>query len=97
MYAGDTAETADVRTLFKSPLHPYTRGLLDSVPGVEQVGELKTIPGAVPNLVHPPTGCRFHPRCPSAMDICRKEKPPVTEYEPDHFVSCHLYTGKDKR
>jgi len=97
MYAGDTAETADVRTLFKHPLHPYTRGLLNSVPGVEQVGELKTIPGAVPNLVHPPTGCRFHPRCPNAMDICRKEKPSVTEHEPDHFVSCHLYPDKDKR
>ena len=97
MYAGDTSETADVRTLFKNPLHPYTQGLLDSVPGVEQVDELKTIPGSVPNLVHPPSGCRFHPRCPKAMDICRQEKPEVVEYEKDHFVSCHLYTDKDKR
>ena len=97
MYAGDSAETASVRALFKNPLHPYTRGLLDSVPGVEQVGELKTIPGSVPNLVHPPSGCRFHPRCPRAMDICKQEKPSIIEYEPEHFVACHLYTGKDAR
>jgi peptide/nickel transport system ATP-binding protein len=96
MYAGDTCETAAVRVLFKNPLHPYTQGLLNSVPGVEQVGELKTIPGTVPNLVHPPNGCRFHPRCPHAMDICKTEKPPVMEHEPDHFVSCHLYTNKGR-
>ena len=96
MYAGDTCETAAVRPLFKKPLHPYTQGLLSSVPRVEQVGELKTIPGTVPNLVHPPSGCRFHPRCPHAMEICKAEKPPVTEYEIDHFVSCHLYSGEGR-
>jgi len=97
MYAGDTCETAAVRSLFKAPLHPYTHGLLNSVPGVEQVGELNTIPGTVPNLVHPPSGCRFHPRCPKAMDICKREKPATIEYEQDHFVACHLYTGKDDK
>ncbi|MFO8064713.1 MAG: ABC transporter ATP-binding protein [Spirochaetia bacterium] len=91
MYAGDTAETATVKELFRTPLHPYTQALLNSVPKEQQDEELATIPGTVPNLVNPPTGCRFHPRCPHAMDICRREKPPVTEYSPGHTVSCHLY------
>ena len=95
MYAGDTCETASVPDLFREPLHPYTKGLLDAVPKVQNTGELATIPGSVPNLVHPPTGCRFHPRCPHVMDVCRAEKPPRTEHAPGHTVSCHLYTAKD--
>jgi peptide/nickel transport system ATP-binding protein len=95
MYAGDTCETAPVKELFQRPLHPYTQGLLSSVPKVEQEGELSTIAGTVPNLIDPPTGCRFHPRCPHAMDICRREKPPVTEYLPGHQVSCHLFSSKE--
>jgi peptide/nickel transport system ATP-binding protein len=91
MYAGDTAETAEVKELFRNPLHPYTRALLNSVPKEEQEGELATIPGTVPNLVNPPSGCRFHPRCPYAMEICKNRKPPVVEWEPGHSVSCHLY------
>jgi peptide/nickel transport system ATP-binding protein len=91
MYAGDTAETATVEELFREPLHPYTQALLNSVPKVEQRDALATIPGTVPNLVKPPSGCRFHPRCPHAMEICKRQKPPVTEYKPGHTVSCHLY------
>lgn len=91
MYAGDVVETASVRELFRSPLHPYTQGLLHSVPGLEQEGELPTIPGTVPNLVHPPSGCRFHPRCPHAMDICAEEKPEAREHSPNHWVACHLH------
>lgn len=91
MYAGDTCETAKVVELFENPLHPYTQGLMNSVPKAEDVERLETIPGAVPNLIHPPSGCRFHPRCPHAMDICKREKPPLTEYSPGHTVSCHLY------
>ncbi|MFP4011269.1 MAG: ABC transporter ATP-binding protein [Spirochaetaceae bacterium] len=91
MYAGDTAETAEVKELFRNPLHPYTQALLNSVPKEQQEESLATIPGTVPNLVHPPSGCRFHPRCPHAMEICRRQKPPVTEYAPGHTVSCHLY------
>lgn len=91
MYAGDTCETATVAELFEHPLHPYSEGLLNAVPKVEQEGSLNTIPGSVPNLVHPPTGCRFHPRCPKAMEICSHEKPPLVEYSPGHTVSCHLY------
>jgi peptide/nickel transport system ATP-binding protein len=91
MYAGDIAETAGVRELFRNPLHPYSQGLLRSVPRAEQSGELATIPGAVPNLITPPTGCRFHPRCPHRMAVCSETKPPLVEHSPDHWVACHLY------
>jgi peptide/nickel transport system ATP-binding protein len=91
MYAGDAAETATVKDLFAEPLHPYTQALLNSVPKAEQTEQLATIPGTVPNLVNPPTGCRFHPRCPYAMEICKTQKPPITEYRPGHNVACHLY------
>jgi peptide/nickel transport system ATP-binding protein len=97
MYAGDVAETATVKDIFREPLHPYTQGLLRSVPKVEQAGELASIPGAVPNLVVPPTGCRFHPRCPHVMDICPKEKPPTVERGAGHFVACHLYSSRNAR
>ena len=95
MYAGDVSETAGVRELFHKPLHPYTQGLLASVPKAEQQEELSMIPGAVPNLIRPPQGCRFHPRCPRRMDICEREKPATVEQEPDHWVACHLYPGKE--
>jgi peptide/nickel transport system ATP-binding protein len=95
MYAGDVCETASVRDLFKDPLHPYSVGLLDSVPKVRQSRELAMIPGAVPNLISPPTGCRYHPRCPRCMEICVREKPATIEHAPGHWVACHLYTGKD--
>jgi len=87
------SETASVRELFKEPLHPYTRGLLRSVPKIEQPGDLSTIPGAVPNLIEPPSGCRFHPRCPDRMPVCPERKPPTVERSPGHFVACHLYPG----
>jgi len=97
MYAGDTCETATVAEIFERPLHPYTEGLLKAVPKVDQEGALNTIPGNVPNLVHPPTGCRFHPRCPKAMDICSKQKPTPVEYSSGHTVSCHLYLPKENQ
>ncbi len=95
MYAGDVSETASVRELFRNPLHPYSVGLLASVPKPEQRDELAMIPGAVPNLIAPPTGCRFHPRCQKRMEICSAQKPPTIEHSPGHWVACHLYTGKD--
>ena len=95
MYAGDVSETATVRELFRNPLHPYSVGLLASVPKAEQGQELAMIPGAVPNLIAPPTGCRFHPRCPRRMDICSREKPLTVEHAPGHWVACHLYPAKD--
>ena len=96
MYAGDVAETAAVKDIFAKQYHPYTEGLIASVPKRDQKGELKPIHGTVPNLVTPPTGCRFHPRCPKAMDICSQVKPETIEIAPEHFVACHLYTSEDK-
>jgi peptide/nickel transport system ATP-binding protein len=91
MYAGDVVETADVRELFSRQYHPYTQGLLASVPKRQQTEELQPIRGTVPNLIRPPSGCRFHPRCPKAMDICSKVKPLIREESPGHQVACHLY------
>ncbi len=97
MYAGDACETTSVKELFKKPLHPYTKGLLNAIPKVEKADELATIPGTVPNLINPPSGCRFHPRCPYAMDKCSKEKPPMIEYEPGHEVACFLYSKEKEK
>ncbi len=92
MYAGTIAEIADVRRLFRNPLHPYTQGLLRSIPrNVRRQEALEGIPGTIPNLVTPPSGCRFHPRCPKAMAICREVPPAPVRVEADHTVSCHLY------
>jgi peptide/nickel transport system ATP-binding protein len=94
MYAGQIVEEGAVHEIFTQPLHPYTQGLLASVPRVDQPGkELKSIPGAVPNLIEPPTGCRFHPRCPFAMPVCKGEFPAMTEEGPRHRVACYLYHG----
>lgn len=95
LYAGTLAEFAQVRELFKNPLHPYTKALLNSVPKLGGKEKLESIKGNVPNLVYPPSGCRFHPRCPHAMDICKKEKPDtykrVDANKNVHLVSCFLY------
>lgn len=89
MYAGTLCETGDVKDVFSTPLHPYTQALLTSVPKFNQEGELQSIEGSVPNLVNPPSGCRFHPRCPKAMDMCSTDKPELKELIPGHFVACH--------
>lgn len=91
MYAGNVIEYGDVRDIFKRNKHPYTEGLLNSVPTLKIDGELYTIEGTVPNLINPPTGCRFHPRCPEAMKKCSEFKPSEVEVEPGHLVSCFLY------
>jgi peptide/nickel transport system ATP-binding protein len=94
MYAGSIVEIGDKNSLFKEPLHPYTQGLMNSIPRVNlDLPRLETIEGNVPNLVKPPSGCRFHPRCPYAMDVCRSIKPENVEIRKDHFAACHLYTG----
>jgi len=95
MYAGNVVESAPVRAFFRNPAHPYAKGLLNAVPKlIESNRRLQAIPGRVPDLVNPPLGCRFHPRCPYAMDICRKELPSSVETEKDHFVSCHLFSTR---
>ena len=96
MYAGNVIEYGDVRDIFKRHKHPYTEGLLNSVPKLKISGELYTIEGTVPNLITPPTGCRFHPRCPEARKKCSELKPPDVEVEPGHFVSCFLYGDSKK-
>lgn len=92
MYAGRIIEVGPARAIFSDPKHPYTRGLLAAVPRISgSQQELKTISGSVPDLIRPPSGCRFHPRCPFAEKICQEEAPEPTVVEPDHFAECHLY------
>ncbi len=95
MYAGKVVEEADVYTLFEDPKHPYTQGLLRSIPrpdlGMTKETRLQEIPGIVPSLTELPPGCSFNPRCPKVMDICRKETPKLKEVKPGHKVSCWLY------
>ncbi len=91
MYAGSMAEIGQARDIFKRPLHPYTTGLMKSVPSIQMEAEkLYTIRGSVPNLIYPPNGCRFHPRCDFARGYCTKVRPPMTEIEPGHSVACHM-------
>ena len=94
MYAGNLCETAHVKDLFRNPQHPYTQALLNSVPKFTQEGALQSIEGNVPNLVNPPSGCRFHPRCPHAMDSCQTRFPMMVETEANHTVACYLWTDK---
>ena len=89
MYAGRICEVASVKDLFLHPSHPYTKALLDAVPMPGK--ELQTIPGALADPLNPPPGCRFHPRCPSAMPVCQQEKPELKEINKDHKVTCHLF------
>lgn len=90
MYAGRVCEIADVKILFRKPMHPYTNGLLASLPRMDKdVEMLHVIPGMVPNLKHPPEGCRFHNRCEYATEQCKTVKPELREVEPGHFVACH--------
>jgi peptide/nickel transport system ATP-binding protein len=89
MYAGNLCEIADVKDLFQKPLHPYTRALLDAVPKFTMEDDLKSIDGQVPNLMMPPSGCRFHPRCSHAMAVCREAFPEMTEIGQNHLVACY--------
>jgi len=94
MYAGQIVEQGRVSDVFRQPMHPYTQGLLSSIPRFDQPDkQLSSIPGSVPNLITPPSGCRFHPRCPYAMPVCKGERPPTTLEGPDHSVACYLYHG----
>ncbi len=93
MYAARLVEIGDVRRIFANPKHPYTRGLLRSVPNITLGdNELYKMEGAPPSLLHPPTGCRFHPRCPDRMEICDRKNPPFEKVESDDQVACWLYS-----
>lgn len=92
MYAAKMAEVGDVQDVFADPKHPYTQGLLKSVPNIRLDGaELYKMKGAPPSLLHPPTGCRFHPRCPFVMDVCLEKEPDFLPVQSGQMASCWLY------
>jgi oligopeptide/dipeptide ABC transporter ATP-binding protein len=96
MYAGKVVENADVFSIFEDPRHPYTQGLLQSIPGLDndRSRQLSTIEGNVPSLQNLPQGCRFHPRCPHAEEMCRIEDPRLEQVADAHEVACHLANGR---
>ena len=90
MYAGKIVEYTDTKNLFAEPLHPYTIGLLDSLPTIERTGRvLKAIPGTVPGLINLPTGCSFYDRCPKRDAICTEHEPELVDIKKGHFVACY--------
>jgi oligopeptide/dipeptide ABC transporter ATP-binding protein len=92
MYAGKIVERARTRDLFRAPKHPYTVGLFESLPKMHRPGQrLHTIAGAVPAATRFPKGCRFHPRCPYAVEVCAREEPPLREHAPGHRAGCWLH------
>ncbi len=94
MYAGTLAEVAATRDLFAQPLHPYTQRLLQSLPRPDARGQpLASIPGSVPSLIDPPTGCRYHPRCEFAMKSCLARRPMLKDHRPGHAAACLLLEG----
>jgi oligopeptide/dipeptide ABC transporter ATP-binding protein len=90
LYAARVMEQAPSAELFRNPLNPYTRGLLESIPGTDgsRHRRLRAIAGTIPNALHPPSGCRFHPRCPMAIDECARVDPPLVAKAPQHLVAC---------
>lgn len=90
MYAGTVVEVAGAETIIINPQHPYTVGLIKSVPKLTEEKPVG-IEGRIPDYTNPPKGCRFHPRCGHAMDICKREKPSLVELEKGHIVYCHLF------
>jgi oligopeptide/dipeptide ABC transporter ATP-binding protein len=93
MYGGKIQEIASIDALFRSPFHPYTHGLLGSIPRVDgtKARRLTVIPGSVPDIYRMPVGCKFVTRCPYAFEPCPDIEPPLIEDAPGHWVRCHLY------
>ncbi|HDM88576.1 MAG TPA: ABC transporter ATP-binding protein [Candidatus Bathyarchaeota archaeon] len=94
MYAGKIVELSDVYTIFEEPLHPYTKGLIMATPVLGEKKVIKGIPGNPPNLLNPPPGCRFYPRCTIAEDKCKHKSPPLMKVEEDRYVACWKYGGE---
>ncbi|MGB9717057.1 MAG: ABC transporter ATP-binding protein [Thermoproteota archaeon] len=97
MYAGKIVELTSLEAFLSEPLHPYAKLLLASVPTLRSTKKLGHIPGEPPSLLDPPPGCRFHPRCPHAMNVCRREEPPEVEVSELHKVKCWLYSQKNSK
>jgi oligopeptide/dipeptide ABC transporter ATP-binding protein len=97
MYLGQIVELADVKAIYSRPLHPYTWALLSAVPLPDPRRSRRRIilKGDVPSPLNPPAGCRFHPRCPEAMAVCKEQAPLTRAAESNHLVRCHLYDGAD--
>ncbi len=91
MYAGNMVEIAPTAKLFEKPLHPYTQALIECIPKLSGGGVSEGIPGRIPNYLDPPTGCRFYPRCPKAMDICKTKMPDYVDVGDGHMVACYQY------
>jgi len=91
MYAGSIVEMGETREVLEKPMHPYTQGLMASVPKLTGEGISEGIPGRIPSYLDPPSGCRFHPRCPHQMEICSTESPPFFEITNAHQTACYLY------
>ncbi|MCG8516358.1 MAG: ABC transporter ATP-binding protein, partial [Halanaerobiales bacterium] len=92
MYLGKIVEMTDKEDLYNNPLHPYTQSLLSAIPIPDPTvnNERIILEGDVPSPVNPPSGCRFHPRCPKAMEVCSEAVPEFKEYDDGHFAACHL-------
>ena len=90
LYAGKLVEEAETETILNEPKHPYTRYLIESLPNLESRAELMSIPGRPPALDRPPSGCRFHERCPLAMEVCKTVEPDLIQIAPRHFTACHV-------
>ncbi|MCS6845547.1 MAG: dipeptide ABC transporter ATP-binding protein [Caldilineales bacterium] len=97
MYLGKMVEVADRETLFRNPLHPYTQALMSAIPIPDPKAKRERIvlTGDVPSPLNPPKGCRFHPRCPRVMDVCKEVEPVFEQKHPDHWVACHLYSPSE--
>ena len=92
MYLGNIVEIAETESIFYDPKHPYTEALIRAIPSITgSLEDLRPIPGPVPDPVNPPSGCKFHPRCPRRMDVCVKVKPELVDVGQDRLVACHLY------
>ncbi len=94
MYAGHVVEEAPTELFYEDPKHPYSRALINSLPRLGDKGIRQGLAGQPPSLINPPPGCRFHPRCPYSMDICRREEPPINKYENGWRVKCWLYVKR---
>jgi peptide/nickel transport system ATP-binding protein/oligopeptide transport system ATP-binding protein len=96
MYLGNFVEVSDKFELYEKPLHPYTQALLSAIPIADPTVKRERIilKGSIPSALNPPSGCKFHTRCPKAMDICKVEAPKKTVISDKHYVFCHLYNNK---